>query len=52
MKPCQHASYCPCRMRDGDRPGGCDIVALRNCSPRVHPVIIFTKPAKKVDGGQ
>lgn len=38
MKPCAHASYCPLRMRDGDRPG-CNIASHRQgCEPTVEHV--------------
>lgn len=33
MKSCLHASYCPRRMRDGDRPDGCSSVDQRTCTP-------------------
>lgn len=33
MTPCQHASYCPRRMRDGDRFNGCTSVTEKHCAP-------------------
>lgn len=57
MKPCQHASYCPRRMRDGDRPGGCDAADGRACVPELDrklPVPYFPTISfqKTVDAGQ
>ena len=32
-QPCQHASYCPRRMRDGDHIGCADRGSVRGCTP-------------------
>lgn len=32
-KPCQHAAYCPRRLRDGDRPDGCSSTDAKTCTP-------------------
>ena len=34
-QPCQHASYCPRRMRDGDHIGCADRGSVRGCTPTV-----------------
>lgn len=51
IRPCAHASYCPLRMRDGDRPG-CNIASHRgNCRPVVdrYTEVFREFPARAVD---
>lgn len=51
IRPCAHASYCPLRMRDGDRPG-CNIAIHRgDCQPVVdrHAEVFRDFPARPVD---
>lgn len=43
MKPCQHASYCPRRMRDGDRPGCADRAQKHGCEPVVARVVVLPR---------
>lgn len=40
--PCQHASYCPLRMRDGDQPGCMNRAEKFGCEPVVKLPVVST----------
>lgn len=58
MKPCAHASYCPLRMRDGDRPGCINWLERRDCKPSVQVEtfklheLFFAGPRNRLTGSK